>query len=55
MAVAEGDSVRAGDTLLDVTTDKVDVEVPSPASGPRWSASSPSRVTRSRSAPSWRS
>ena len=31
--VAEGDEVRAGDTLLDVTTDKVDVEVPSPASG----------------------
>ena len=31
--IAEGDSVRAGDTLLDVTTDKVDVEVPSPASG----------------------
>ena len=31
--IAEGDAVRAGDTLLDVTTDKVDVEVPSPASG----------------------
>ena len=31
--IAEGDPVRAGDTLLDVTTDKVDVEVPSPASG----------------------
>jgi multifunctional 2-oxoglutarate metabolism enzyme len=30
---AEGDAVQAGDTLLDVTTDKVDVEVPSPASG----------------------
>ncbi|HSJ73843.1 MAG TPA: biotin/lipoyl-containing protein, partial [Miltoncostaeaceae bacterium] len=31
--VTEGEAVRAGDTLLDVTTDKVDVEVPSPASG----------------------
>jgi 2-oxoglutarate dehydrogenase E1 component len=31
--IAEGDDVRAGDTLLDVTTDKVDVEVPAPASG----------------------
>ena len=31
--VKEGDAVAAGDTLLDVTTDKVDVEVPAPASG----------------------
>ena len=31
--VKEGDPVAAGDTLLDVTTDKVDVEVPAPASG----------------------
>jgi multifunctional 2-oxoglutarate metabolism enzyme len=31
--VAEGDVVEAGETLLDVTTDKVDVEVPSPAAG----------------------
>ncbi len=31
--VEEGDAVAAGDTLLDVTTDKVDVEVPAPASG----------------------
>jgi 2-oxoglutarate dehydrogenase E1 component len=31
--LGEGDEVRAGDTLLDVTTDKVDVEVPAPASG----------------------
>ena len=31
--IAEGDEVRSGDTLLDVTTDKVDVEVPAPASG----------------------
>jgi multifunctional 2-oxoglutarate metabolism enzyme len=28
-----GDFVHEGDTLLDVTTDKVDVEVPAPASG----------------------
>ncbi|HTA38549.1 MAG TPA: 2-oxo acid dehydrogenase subunit E2, partial [Candidatus Acidoferrales bacterium] len=28
-----GDFVNEGDTLLDVTTDKVDVEVPAPASG----------------------
>ena len=31
--VAEGDSVEMGQTLLDVTTDKVDVEVPAPAAG----------------------
>ena len=31
--IGEGDSVRAGDTLLDVTTDKVDVEIPAPATG----------------------
>ncbi|MGE0026431.1 MAG: DUF2118 domain-containing protein, partial [Thermoleophilia bacterium] len=31
--VKEGDAVAAGDTLLDVTTDKVDVEVPAPAAG----------------------
>ena len=31
--VAEGDTVESGQTLLDVTTDKVDVEVPAPASG----------------------
>ena len=31
--VSEGDEVVAGDTLLDVTTDKVDVEVPAPAAG----------------------
>ncbi|MEW6582892.1 MAG: biotin/lipoyl-containing protein, partial [Actinomycetota bacterium] len=28
-----GDPVEAGETLVDVTTDKVDVEIPSPASG----------------------
>ncbi|MCC6831494.1 MAG: multifunctional oxoglutarate decarboxylase/oxoglutarate dehydrogenase thiamine pyrophosphate-binding subunit/dihydrolipoyllysine-residue succinyltransferase subunit [Thermoleophilia bacterium] len=31
--VAEGDTVAAGDTLLDLTTDKVDVEVPAPVGG----------------------
>jgi 2-oxoglutarate dehydrogenase E1 component len=31
--VAEGDAVEPGQTLLDVTTDKVDVEVPAPAGG----------------------
>src|SRR5580704_10424224 len=28
-----GDNVEAGETLIDVTTDKVDVEIPSPAAG----------------------
>ena len=31
--VAEGDVVETGQPLLDVTTDKVDVEVPAPAAG----------------------
>ncbi|HET7121331.1 MAG TPA: multifunctional oxoglutarate decarboxylase/oxoglutarate dehydrogenase thiamine pyrophosphate-binding subunit/dihydrolipoyllysine-residue succinyltransferase subunit [Solirubrobacterales bacterium] len=31
--VAEGDSVSEGDTLVEVSTDKVDAEVPAPASG----------------------
>jgi pyruvate/2-oxoglutarate dehydrogenase complex dihydrolipoamide acyltransferase (E2) component len=30
---AAGDRVEAGETLLDVTTDKVDVEIPAPSSG----------------------
>jgi 2-oxoglutarate dehydrogenase E1 component len=30
---AAGDMVEAGETLIDVTTDKVDVEIPSPAAG----------------------
>src|SRR5450759_2709534 len=30
---AVGDSVAEGETLVEVTTDKVDVEVPSPAAG----------------------
>ena len=40
--VAEGDVVEAGQTLLDVTTDKVDVEVPAPGAG---------RITRIVAAP----
>src|SRR5262249_58952379 len=31
--VAEGDSVAEGDTIVEVSTDKVDAEVPAPASG----------------------
>lgn len=31
--VAEGDTVRAGDVLLELATDKVDTEVPAPADG----------------------
>src|SRR3954464_12551756 len=31
--VAEGDSVEEGDTVVEVSTDKVDAEVPAPASG----------------------
>ena len=31
--VAEGDSVEEGDTMVEVSTDKVDAEVPAPAAG----------------------
>jgi 2-oxoglutarate dehydrogenase E1 component len=31
--VAEGDSVNEGDTVIEVSTDKIDAEVPAPASG----------------------
>jgi multifunctional 2-oxoglutarate metabolism enzyme len=31
--VAVGDSVRAGDTVVEISTDKVDVELPAPAAG----------------------
>src|SRR6185503_2676580 len=31
--VAEGDSVSEGDTVVEVSTDKVDAEVPAPADG----------------------
>src|SRR6478672_6834643 len=31
--VAEGDQINEGDTIVEVSTDKVDAEVPAPASG----------------------
>ena len=31
--VSEGDTVEEGDTVVEVSTDKVDAEVPAPASG----------------------
>src|SRR5437763_418423 len=31
--VTEGDSIEEGDTVVEVSTDKVDAEVPAPASG----------------------
>jgi pyruvate/2-oxoglutarate dehydrogenase complex dihydrolipoamide acyltransferase (E2) component len=31
--VAEGDAVSEGDTMVEISTDKVDAEVPAPASG----------------------
>src|SRR5256885_9972853 len=31
--VAEGDAVSEGDTVVEVSTDKIDAEVPAPASG----------------------
>src|SRR3989440_6371006 len=31
--VSEGDSVEEGDTVVEVSTDKVDAEVPAPAAG----------------------
>jgi pyruvate/2-oxoglutarate dehydrogenase complex dihydrolipoamide acyltransferase (E2) component len=31
--VAEGDSINEGDTVIEVSTDKIDAEVPAPASG----------------------
>ena len=31
--VSEGDSVEEGDTMVEVSTDKVDAEVPAPAAG----------------------
>src|SRR3954462_7052922 len=32
--VSEGDSVEEGDTMVEVSTDKGDAEVPAPATGP---------------------
>ena len=34
-AKAEGEAIEADETLLEISTDKVDTEVPSPASGDR--------------------
>ena len=31
--VAEGEAVAEGDTVVEVSTDKIDAEVPAPASG----------------------
>src|SRR6188474_1857077 len=31
--VAEGDSIQEGDTIVEISTDKVDAEVPAPTSG----------------------
>ena len=45
-----GDWVNEGDTLVDVTTDKVDVEVPATVSGPHHRNSTAPTATRSRSA-----
>ncbi len=33
MACSEGDQIAEGDTVVEVSTDKVDAEVPAPASG----------------------
>ena len=49
----EGERVEADEPLLEVSTDKVDTEIPAPASGVLssiWSA----RTRPSRSASSWR-
>ena len=49
---AEGERVEADEPLLEVSTDKVDTEIPAPASGVLPPSRSP-RTRRSRSAPSW--
>ena len=50
---AEGERVEADEPLLEVSTDKVDTEIPAPAvRRPRRPSRSP-RTRRSRSAPSW--
>ena len=40
----EGDSIEADETLVEISTDKVDAEVPSPVSGTS-SSSTPPRAT----------
>jgi 2-oxoglutarate dehydrogenase E2 component (dihydrolipoamide succinyltransferase) len=49
----EGDQVEVDEPLLEVSTDKVDTEIPSPAAG-CWNGSSRARTRPSRSAASWR-
>jgi 2-oxoglutarate dehydrogenase E1 component len=48
--VSEGDSVEEGQTMVEVSTDKVDAEVPAPPPGPlRRSMSRSTRTSRSAS------
>ena len=47
-----GDDVAVDEPLLEVSTDKVDTEIPSPSPAPCW-RSRPRRTRPSRSAPSW--
>lgn len=47
-----GDTVDVDEPLLEVSTDKVDTEIPSPSRGPCWRSTS-ARTRRSTSAPSW--
>src|SRR4051794_9836680 len=42
----EGDEVSEDETLVEISTDKVDAEVPAPGAAP-WSRSTPPRATRS--------
>ena len=48
-----GDTVEVDEPLVEVSTDKVDTEIPSPVAGTLLSASPPRRTTPSRSAVSW--
>ena len=48
-----GDTVEADEPLLEVSTDKVDTEIPPPRPGCCW-RSRPPRTRPSRSAPCWR-
>ncbi|GAA4957927.1 hypothetical protein GCM10023238_25820 [Streptomyces heliomycini] len=50
---AEGERVEADEPLLEVSTDKVDTEIPAPASGVL-SSIKVAETRPSRSAPSWR-
>ena len=49
----EGDSVAADETIVEISTDKVDAEVPAPVAGHDRQASTPPRATPSRSARCW--